>query len=87
MNDWPIVALNIFGRGSSVGALCLCYIYSAEIFPTVIRNVGVGSSSLWVGLTIYHRRQPHVENDVDTHDHPQLSVFFSLKIVVILLLL
>ena len=48
--EWPIVALNIFGRGSSIGALCICYIYSAEIFPTVIRNVGIGSSSVWVML-------------------------------------
>jgi hypothetical protein len=46
--EWPIVALNIFGRGSSIGALCICYVYSAEIFPTVIRNVGIGSSSVWV---------------------------------------
>ena len=42
------ILLNVFGRGCSTGTLCLCYVYSAEIYPTVIRNVGIGSSSLWV---------------------------------------
>ena len=45
--EWPVVVLNIIGRASSTGTLSVCYIYSAEIFPTVIRNVGVGSSSVW----------------------------------------
>ena len=38
----------MLGRGSSNGCLCLCYVYSAEIYPTVIRNAGIGSSSFWV---------------------------------------
>ena len=46
--EWPIVVLNIVGRCSSTGTLALCYIFSAEIFPTVVRNVGIGSSSVWV---------------------------------------
>lgn len=49
-NDWPIVVLNIIGRASSTGTLALCYVYSAEIFPTVIRNVGIGSSSVWARI-------------------------------------
>ena len=49
-NDWPLVVLNVAGRSSSIGTLALCYIYSAEIFPTVIRNVGIGSSSVWVRI-------------------------------------
>ena len=48
--EWPIVVLNILGRASSTGTLSVCYIYSAEIFPTVIRNVGVGSSSVWARI-------------------------------------
>ena len=47
-NEWPIVALNILGRGCSVGCLSLCYVLAAEVFPTITRNVGLGSSSLWV---------------------------------------
>ena len=46
--DWALMVLNVIGRGSSTGTLALCYVYSAEIFPTVVRNVGIGSSSVWV---------------------------------------
>ena len=45
--EWPIVVLNILGRISAISTLAVCYIYSAEVFPTVIRNVGLGSSSFW----------------------------------------
>lgn len=70
-NEWPIVVLNIAGRFGAVGTLCLCYIYSAEIFPTIVRNAGVGTSSVWarVGpmvapfvadLAVYDKRLPLV---------------------------
>jgi len=69
--EWPIVALNLFGRVCSIGTLAVCYIYSSEIFPTVVRNVGLGSSSLWarVGpmvapfvamLAVYDERLPAI---------------------------
>merc|ERR1719381_208561 len=45
--EWPIVTLNLIGRVSAIGTLAVCYIYSSEIFPTVVRNVGLGTSSLW----------------------------------------
>jgi len=45
--EWPIVALNLLGRISAINTLAVCYIYSAEVFPTVVRNVGLGSSSFW----------------------------------------
>uniref|UniRef100_A0A0K2UKU6 Major facilitator superfamily (MFS) profile domain-containing protein n=1 Tax=Lepeophtheirus salmonis TaxID=72036 RepID=A0A0K2UKU6_LEPSM len=48
--DWPLVMLNVIGRGCSVGNLAICYVYSAELFPTVIRNVGIGSSSVWARI-------------------------------------
>ena len=37
----------ILGRVCAINTLACCYIYSSEIFPTVVRNVGLGSSSLW----------------------------------------
>lgn len=49
-SDWPIVALNILGRACANGTLAICYVYSAEIYPTVVRNAGIGSSSLWARL-------------------------------------
>ena len=44
--------MNILGRASSIGTLALCYVYSAEVFPTVVRNVGIGSSSVWVSFIV-----------------------------------
>jgi len=67
--DWALMVLNVIGRGSSTGTLALCYVYSAEIFPTVVRNVGIGSSSVWArispmiapyiaDLSVYHEKLP-----------------------------
>jgi len=46
-NEWPILVMNILGRISAINTLAVCYIYSAEVFPTVVRNIGLGSSSFW----------------------------------------
>merc|ERR1719184_630868 len=45
--EWPILVLNLLGRISVINTLAVCYIYSAEVFPTVVRNIGLGSSSFW----------------------------------------
>ena len=38
------------GRISVINTLAVCYIYSAEVFPTVVRNIGLGSSSFWARI-------------------------------------
>jgi MFS family permease len=44
--EWPKVVLAALGiLGMSI-AFPTVYLYSAELFPTVVRNVGVGSSSM-----------------------------------------
>eukprot|EP00091_Calanus_sinicus_P016779 TRINITY_DN36338_c0_g1_i1.p1 TRINITY_DN36338_c0_g1~~TRINITY_DN36338_c0_g1_i1.p1 ORF type:complete len:217 (+),score=39.24 TRINITY_DN36338_c0_g1_i1:243-893(+) len=48
--EWPILVLNLLGRISAINTLAVCYIYSAEVFPTVVRNVGLGSSSFWARI-------------------------------------
>ena len=35
------------GRISSISTLAVNYVYAAEIFPTVVRTAGLGSSSFW----------------------------------------
>jgi hypothetical protein len=61
-NDSNDLKNNIFaasGRVFAVGTLAVCYIYSSEIFPTVVRNVGLGSCSVWA------RVGPMVSSKVD----------------------
>lgn len=44
--EWPkvvLAALGILGMSISFPTV---YLYSAELFPTVVRNVGVGTSSM-----------------------------------------
>merc|ERR1719184_489952 len=48
--EWPIVVLNLLGRTCAINTLAVCYIYSAEVFPTVVRNIGLGSSSFWARI-------------------------------------
>jgi len=44
--EWPKVVLATLGiLGMSI-AFPTVYLYSAELFPTVVRNVGVGTSSM-----------------------------------------
>ena len=42
-----IMVLNLVGRISAINTLAVCYVYSAEVFPTVVRTAGLGSSSFW----------------------------------------
>lgn len=35
------------GRVSAINTLAVCYVFSAEVFPTVVRTAGLGSSSFW----------------------------------------
>lgn len=39
--------LNLLGRISAINTLAVCYVYSAEVFPTIVRTAGLGSSSFW----------------------------------------
>jgi len=68
-HEWPIVTLNLLGRVCAIGTLAVCYIYSSEIFPTVVRNVGLGTSSVCAragpmiapfiaGLSVFDARIP-----------------------------
>ena len=51
--EWPILVMNILGRVSAINTLAVCYIYSAEVFPTVVRNIGLGSSSFWARVSSF----------------------------------
>ena len=39
--------LALVGKAAVVSCFCCIFIYSSEIFPTVIRTVGVGACAFW----------------------------------------
>ena len=43
--QWLLVTLSVLGKMFVAGALEVLYILSSELFPTVVRNVGMGTSS------------------------------------------
>lgn len=45
--NWLSITFSMTGKFFNTASFDIVYIYSAEIFPTVVRNVGVGSSSAW----------------------------------------
>lgn len=38
-----VIGLALIGKAAAVSCFCSIFIYSSEIFPTVIRTAGVGS--------------------------------------------
>ena len=45
--NWIIVTLAMIGKFCISASFAIIYVFSAELFPTVVRNVGVGSGSFW----------------------------------------
>ncbi len=43
---WLITVLAVFGRSYISAAYSLIYVYSVEIFPTVLRSSGLGMCSM-----------------------------------------
>ncbi len=46
-SNWPVVALAMAGKFCVTGTFGIVYVYSAEVFPTVVRSVGVGTASVF----------------------------------------
>ena len=44
--SWLLIGLAMFGKLCITASYAIIYVLTAEIFPTVVRNVGVGSSSM-----------------------------------------
>ena len=45
--DALVIGLALVGKAAVVSCFCSIFIYSSEIFPTVIRTVGVGSCTFF----------------------------------------
>ena len=68
-NDWPAMAIALFGKMCITFSWAVLFLYSAELFPTQIRASGIGSASFlgriggmiapWIGgLSSYHPYVP-----------------------------
>lgn len=44
--EWLIVTLSLVGKFGIAAAFAIVYVYSAEIFPTEYRSVGIGACSM-----------------------------------------
>ena len=42
---WAVLALSLVGKLGPTGAFTTVYVFSMELFPTVLRNAGLGASS------------------------------------------
>merc|ERR1719445_762873 len=42
-----VTALALIGKAAVVSCFCIIFLYSSEVFPTVIRTVGVGSCTFF----------------------------------------
>ena len=64
-NNWPIIVLALVGKMCITGAWAIMYVYSAEIYPTVCRSIGIGASSVCarLGLII----APYIGGLAETH--------------------
>ncbi|XP_041369553.1 organic cation transporter protein-like [Gigantopelta aegis] len=49
-HTWVTVTLSMIGRFGSSAAFAIIYVFSAELFPTVIRQSGIGSGCIFGGL-------------------------------------
>lgn len=43
--QWLTTTLAMIGKLGSAAAFAIIYVFSAELYPTVVRNTGMGASS------------------------------------------
>ena len=70
--QWVTVALALLGKGGIASSYIIIYIWTAELFPTSIRNVGIGASSLF--LSIGGMIAPYTAHLVSMSNHSNYSI-------------
>ena len=62
--QYLLTVLSMLGKFFCSAAFAIVYVYAAELFPTVVRNVGVGSSSMCARIA--GLLQPQIQLSVST---------------------
>lgn len=77
--EWLIVTLSLVGKFGIAAAFAIVYVYSAEIFPTEYRSVGIGACSMCarIGGII----APFISSLADLYQPLPLLVFGVLSII------
>ena len=70
--QWVTVTLALLGKGGIASSYIIIYIWTAELFPTSIRNVGIGASSLF--LSIGGMIAPYTAHLVSMSNHSNCSI-------------
>ena len=90
LSSWPdlqylTTALAMLGKLFATAAFATIYVLSAELFPTAIRNVGMGSSSFWarVGGMISPLIADTVSWTYIPISFPSLHLFFILWSIIV----
>ena len=72
--QWITVVLALIGKCGIAGAFAIIWLYSSEIFPTVMRNSALGTSS--VCARIGGIVSPYIANLVNNKNQNTQEVFF-----------
>ena len=46
-----VIVLSMLGKAGSTAVLNLLFVYSAELYPTTLRNMGMGATNLFAGIS------------------------------------
>ncbi|KAK7072771.1 hypothetical protein SK128_009599 [Halocaridina rubra] len=76
--NWLIITLSLVGKFGIAAAFAIVYVYSAEIFPTEYRSVGIGACSMCarVGGIL----APFIASTADIYTPLPLLIFGALSI-------
>ncbi len=70
-------ALALIGKACIVSCFCIIFIYTSELFPTVIRTVGVGSCAFWGRVGSLLAPQILLLGKKLNHESPDLVTFIT----------